>query len=503
MDMPDPHAFKANPFDRLWLKITGVSRDVLQKCPLHDWENVRAIGEIMLCTWIYQAALFSIVAHRLFATPGQIRPELILIAMFFATFIMLIDSYMVMRSGWHLSGISELKRGGGIDISGGTWARIKAGFFLLIRIGLSVALAQLTAVFLSLLIFSSDIDARVGADWRQANAVLVPGAAELVDSEITRATEAVNAQVERVAHLAAQVETLRQSEIDPSAAYTQPAQQEVAQLLAQKAKAEEDLRNAEKFAADELAGIKASPGNSGQAGSGPRRRAAMEQIGNARAHAQETARALEAARARLEAQREKHKTGGETMRQQARDQLPTFEKTLAGENARLVALKEELSRLTQGRGDAIRAAIETAPNHVPLDNGLLAQITVLEHMAQAHSKIAVVIILIDVVSFGFELASVLAKVTSYVPTTYAMLLARDAFVGAVHMADDIEAEVNPPSQDDPAPIDIMAPKFANDNRPLNGQAVGQNPFGDFDDPPPTPPKRPRGRPRKNPPPAAA
>jgi len=52
---------------------------------------------------------------------------------------MLIDSYMVMRSGWHLSGIEQLKRGG-IDVSGGPWARIKATIFLAVRIALSIGL---------------------------------------------------------------------------------------------------------------------------------------------------------------------------------------------------------------------------------------------------------------------------------------------------------------------------------------------------------------------------
>jgi hypothetical protein len=68
----------------------------------------------------------------------------------------------------------------------------------------------------------------------------------------------VRTQSERVAKLSAQVASLRQQEIDPSASdpQIQPAQQEVEQLLAQKAKADEDIRNAEIFASNELGGIK-------------------------------------------------------------------------------------------------------------------------------------------------------------------------------------------------------------------------------------------------------
>jgi hypothetical protein len=181
--------------------------------------------------------------------------------------------------------------------------------------------------------------------------------------------------------------------------------------------------------------------------------------------------------------------------------LPGFERKLAEENAKLVFLKDELARLTRGRGDAIRAAVEKAPNHVPLDNGLLSQLKVLEKLAAEDATVKWLIILIDVVSFGFELAAVLAKVTSYVPTTYAMLLARDAYIGAVRMVDAMMVELKPePSTDPKGPPIVMPPEPANDNWPAKEQAAGNSPFASDDHPPPSPPKRPRGRPRKSPPP---
>src|SRR3984957_1271546 len=97
----------------LWLmlliKIAGVDKETLRRCPLHDWENVRAVGEIMICTWLYQGGLFALILHRLFAAPGQIRPELVLVSMFIATFTIFIDSYRVMRRGWHLEGFKALR----------------------------------------------------------------------------------------------------------------------------------------------------------------------------------------------------------------------------------------------------------------------------------------------------------------------------------------------------------------------------------------------------------
>ena len=83
-----PH--RAEPFDRLLIKVAGVDEETLRLCQ-HHWDNVRAVGEIMICTWLYQAALFSVISHRLFAASGQIRPELVMVSMFIATFIMAIE----------------------------------------------------------------------------------------------------------------------------------------------------------------------------------------------------------------------------------------------------------------------------------------------------------------------------------------------------------------------------------------------------------------------------
>jgi len=488
---------KSSPLTKFQLKIAGVDEQTLRQCPPHDSDNARAVAEILICSWIYEASLFYIVGQRLFGTPGQMRPDLVLVPMFLASFILLIDSYMVMRSGWHLSGIEELKRGG-IDLSGGMMARVKAGSFLLIRILLSVGLAQLTAIFLSLILFNADIEARVQAGYRQANAPLIAEATTLVDGAIQRATDAVTAESANLDALAKQVTALRQNEIDPLAKDPQieQAQQEIAQLTAQKARLDDELRAAELFASNEAAGIKGAAGNSGQVGNGPRHRAAVEQVASATSHAKDAAAALEAARGRLESLLQQLAASGDATRLRAQDQRPGFEEALATETEKVAALKDQLATLTQNRANAIRAAVEHAPAYQPRDDGFLAQLVALEHIAQEDDKIAAVIILIDVTSFAFELAAVLAKITSFVPTTYAALLARDAYLNAVHIVDAMMVELNgAPSVPEAAMRPHNAP--ANDNRPGSSPAFGASLFGDPDDLPPQPPKRRRGRPRKN------
>jgi Domain of unknown function (DUF4407) len=484
----------AGPFTKFILKITGVDEETLRQCPPQDWDNVRAIGEIMICTWLYQCALFYIIGDRLFAEAGQIRPDVALAAMFIATFIMAIDSYMIMRSGWHLSGIEELKRGG-LDVAGGTLARAKAAVFLAIRIALSIGLAQLTAIFVALLIFGADIDARLLDKYREANAPLIATATTLVDGAIGRATAAAAAQSDHVASLTAQATTVRQNEIESP--QVQEAQREVARLIEENAKAEQDVKTAETFATNEMAGIKGANSNSGTAGRGPRYRAAMDQLAGAQTRAQKAARELNAARERLDNVRA-NTPANDTSRQRSHDQLIELEQTLAAEKAQLAVLKDDLAKLTSGREAAIRRSIEEAPGHVALEKGFLQQLIVLGQIADESRRIALVILLIDLVSFGFELAAVLAKVTSYVPTTYAVLLARDAYMRAVRVVDDMVAELKTRETDLPISPDIIPP-----GHPLDiGETIDVTPAAAPDagtiNPEPQPVRRKRGRPRKNP-----
>ncbi len=496
--MENLHPVKFTAFKKLLLKLCAVDEEILRQCPARDHGNAFAIGEIQLCFFVYTTGLFCGVAHKLGA-PDHFRPDLLLASSFLALNLTLQDSFLFLRSGWYANGL-ELLKAAGVTISNGLAAQVRAIFAFLVRVILSVGLALLSGILAGLILFSPDIMSRILGDWRQANAHLVVAASEGVDGEIRRATDAVNTQGARVAALATQVEALRQNEIDPSSGYSSSAQQEVRQLLEQKTKADEELRAAEKFGAAELAGLKVTSENSGVVGNGPKRRAAMEQVANARGHAQETTRALDAARARLDKLRNQQGAPSEAVRQQAHDQLPAFEKKLTEENARWLALKGELTRLTENRGDAIRAAIEKAPNHVPLDNGLLAQLRTLDQIASANPRIAAMIILVEVVCFTFDLAAMLARGAS-TPTTYAVLLVKQTYVSAVHIADEVVSELNPkPPAEAPAPQIIIPVRPANDNFRMHEQAVGQNPFDGHDDPPPTPPmKRKRGRPRKTPP----
>jgi uncharacterized protein YukE len=482
------------------LKIASVNLQLLTQCPEADAEDALGYAKLMIGSFLYQSLLFTAIGHALFAAPGHLRADIVVVGVGVAWFILLIDSRMIMASSWHLNGISELKRGG-IDVSGGAAARIKTNIFLAIRICLSVGLAQLTAVFVGLLVFAADISSLLEQSYLKVNRHQIEGAETLVDSAIKRAADAVTTQTAHVDALAAQVKSLRQDEIDPltSDPRAQEIQKEITRLRDQQTKADEAVQSAESFAIDEGGGLGRAPNNSGQAGQGPRYRAAMDQVKNAKAHAADIADALAKARGRLDALQ--GSVTAET-KQASHGQLTEFEQALKVANEKLTGLKAELDRLANGRESAIRRAVESAPDHISRQTGFLAQIVALERLAEEDRKIALVILLIDFVSFGLELAAVLAKVTSYCPTTYATLLARDAYLTSVRVADEVMTELKAieargalglevPAEDVPLAPDQTPPT----PRPI---PVGPDiPAAQTGEAVPAP-KRKRGRPRKHP-----
>jgi Domain of unknown function (DUF4407) len=500
-DSSAPKRGRFDPFTKLLTMIAGVDDETLRQCPPQDASSINAVSILLLGTFFYSATVFSAISHRLFAEPGHLDVRLIATSVAISAFIVAIDSYVFLRCSWFESGVTELARGG-LDISGGSNARIKGTVFLSVRVGLSLCLALLTGTFFSLIVFDKDINARIEYTYQVANAAIVREATSLVDGEIKRATDAVSAETAQIAALSDQITSLRQNEIDsvPSNPDLQPAQREIDQLISQKADADAAVLKAQSFEASELGGIKQSADNSGHAGNGPRHKAALQEVENARNHVQQVTEALNAARGRLDTLRKTFSSANEAVKQRAQSRLPAYEINRNEENAKLASLKDRLADLTNGRNDAIRKAVESAPNYVPHNTGFLAQIIALEQIANEDGKVASVILLFDLVSVGFELAAVLAKVMAYCPTMYAAIVARDVYMRAVRIVDEMMAELNGGPKPEAEPLDNPTFGFpANDNHkgPKVGPIIDMPPSASSDDPrPPQPPKRRRGRPRK-------
>lgn len=378
---------------RFLLWVSGVDEETLRECPAQDWDNVRAIALLLIASWVYQGALIAIAAHLLLAPEGGVHPTLVAGAFFISTVILLIDSYVFLRAGFHADGIRELARAG-IDLSGGWIAKLTARIFLSLRIMLSAALAQLTALIVGLVLWQADIAADLNHRFQQENASVIAAATSRADADDRQAADAVKGAQERVDGI--------QKQIDTTLRY---------------------LRNRSVWRNKE------------------------------RAH-------------------------------QAQAALPELEQDLRTATTDLNGLQETLARLRAGRAEAIQEEIDKSPARVERASGILAQLKALRRLAD-DPVVGAFILLIDVISFGLELAAVLAKVTTFIPSTYAALLARNSFMRVTVIADELEDFIN--RRERPGR-----------NGPRDGQSGG-NIIGFPGAGPGKPPtgKRPRGRPRKN------
>jgi hypothetical protein len=199
---------------------------------------------------------------------------------------------------------------------------------------------------------------------------------------------------------------------------------------------------------------------------------------------------LEAARARVETVRTHVAATKDAEGARGSNQLAAYEKAFAEENTRLAELKAELERLTSQQEREIRAIVESAPDHVPYGGGLLNRLTVLKQIADEKPWLTPVMLVLDLVAFGFELAGVLSKVTSYVPTVYAKLLAIRSYVAGYKMAHDLSELLADLDRHDSPPLQPTPPG--------NSESPPLDPFGAAPETPPSPPRRGRGRPRLHP-----
>jgi hypothetical protein len=467
---------------------------MLKYCPEHDRLVIRKNAALLLGSCAIQATTLSLVGHKLFAAPGEISPAIVTGSLLIAGQIQALDGYAFFLGSYHLSGIAALLRGG-LDIGGGPGPRARAASFA-VRLLLSFGLAQLMALFMGLVIYSSEINDHILADNRRANAQIVAKATTAVDGEIQAANDAVKTQSNRVEYLSKQTSILREHDIDPAgnAPEFQQAQQEINRLAEEKSKADDAVVTAQNFEAMELGGLKIAPQNSGIPGDGSRHKAALMAVENAKKHAAEIASALGAERARLDGLRKELGLANDAEKRRAHAELPAFEASLATEEERLAKFKLKVDNLDSGRADNIRRAVEHAADYVPLKQGFLAQLKAFKAIGREDGTIGTVMFLVDLVFMLLELGAVTVKAASYIPTDYSLLIAHRAFLNEVIAADDIEAALNKaPANENKSPAKSdTAP--ANDNKrggttpTASGAPVPPNP----------PPKRKRGRPRKTP-----
>ena len=494
MNMMNMEPRTPGPISKVLFKIAGADEATLRLCPESDWSNIRATSLLLIAAVIYMAAVLSLAAHEALTSDSKIHIDLIIGSGAVGMMFGLVDSYVFLRAGFYAEGLAELARGG-LDLRGGGDAKVKARVFLGVRILFSIGLAQLTAIFVSLALYGPEVAGEINRQYQQQNFALIAEAKLQVDGEIRRAADAVKGQEAHLAALQRQTAAMREGSVNPSAndSSIQAQQREVDQLLAEKSQREAESAAAQTFSANELSGAK-TPGNSGIVGRGPVRIAAEERAKAASARVAAADRDLTEARNRLDDLRKEMSSSDEERSRQAQQQLPQLDAEVQAATAQLTASGDNLTKLNGSREADIRAAVESAPDQIGRDQGLLAKLKALWRIAQ-DPGIKAVIILVDLVSLSLELACVLVKVTTLLPTTYAALVARDSYMRVVRIVDGMTTELDRGPE----------PRVGEPKGPPRSQSTDDNPMDPTfrappsvipNDVPPQPPKRPRGRPRK-------
>ena len=310
-----------------------------------------------------------------------------------------------------------------------------------------------------------EIDKAKGDEYQRNNAGLFAAAEARFDQQVQANAQALRESEQRLARYETEAAALRRVLVDPV-----PDAPELKLALTVLGRAEEgqesaakELADAQSFSTNELAGIIIAPGNSGKSGEGPVRNAAKERVATAQFRADAQRRSVADARQRLRETEAKVSSTADTKRRQAEANLERITQALPEEKSRFERLDDEQRRPTANREQIIRRAVDRDPSRVPEQDGFLARLKIL-HTLTSEPMTLVVVVLIDLALFGVELAAVIAKIASFVPTTYATKLALLDYGDFVTAATALIAMSPAPRPPAAAPIEQNPPGDAGDTR---------------------------------------
>ena len=461
------------PLTRAACFITGTDPDLLATCPKRDIDMVHTLALLMVGLFVWQTATFTLAGHIMRGTADQFDPLYLLPGLWLAFIILLLDSIVIMRASWHAHGLESLKRGGAI-VPQTIGARIKAGCMLALRVALSFVIAALMAIVFSIFLFHKEIDRARLLEFQDANAGLYAEHVLRYDEQITTNRRDQRTLREQLQRGAEEAVSLRQTLVSPAvdAPELKLAVSAVERLEEAKAIADRDLAAAQAFATNELAGIRAAPGNSGVAGVGPVRRAAEERLAAATERATAVQAELETAHARLREFEPKLTAAITAKRAYAETNLRRVQEAAAEAQARLEVLGIAETALLADRESALRSAVESDPQHVPMDDGLLGRVRLLGTLADNLGVLAA-ILLVKVFLLGIDLVAVFAKTTAYIPSTYALRLVTLDYRDAYHAVRTVEA-FSEEEFDRSPPTGLEAPTWENTSE---SPPAAAEPFG--------------------------
>lgn len=405
--------------ERMCAFLTGVDPELLMQGPPRDRAAVVTIGLIMLGVCAWQGTAFAFTAHMFLAAPGEVRPELLAVAALFAVLIMLMDGFMVIKSSWWFTGIEQLKRAG-MELPGYTAAKIKNGVLTVVRIALALVPAEMITVGVALFIFQVELIQVLNAEAVQRNAVVIRQITERDDADTGRMTERLAALQTARTQAAANAEALRGDALRVEAADPELAAGTARVTALEAAKLEAERR---------LAALPPATSR----GDATRRAIAQRLLAARRADLERTLREQEALRQRVDASRQDRGATVATRLKEATEAEADYQ-------TRVTVLAEEVAQRATGRAERIRTAVERDAAYVPPERGILARMRVLAKLTDDGWNFTL-LLLLHAFFLGIELAAVLSKVLSAVPSSYAVRLAGDEYATEYETVDGVHRRI--------------------------------------------------------------
>jgi hypothetical protein len=413
-DTPPP----ASGIQRFLASIGGAPRRFHSEMTPQDFGNFAGLGMLAVGSGCTEFVGFNVLGHALYGDTLS-SPAITAVALPAAICITVVDVCIFYRFPLHRLGLKELSRAGLRSTAiGSLGSKIATG----LRVCGCITTGAVVGFFLSLAAYSADISNQITADYLADNRGIADQAATVYDGLIKRATETVENEMAASRDLERQISSQQQS----------------------------DAREIQKARRRNWAMPAANP-----------------QLA-----------ALEARRAGLSGQLEKH--------------------------------KGELDGLIASRNPNILKAIDTSPNHKPKPEGELGRIKAFVKILEQNPGLLIVVAGIELIALGLTLAPALAH-SIYVPSSFAARMAlehlktvtRMAREGAILMAAAQQQQDKPGDDAEPEAIGMPADPPPHSPAPATGAVPAREPAPEA--PPTAPmivpteaPRRRRGRPRKTP-----
>ncbi len=401
---------------RLLAHLGGVNPDRLEGGPLDDRQAALRTGLALTTSFLFVTGASAAALAIAFDGAGPATLAVLAPAPLIGAAIALVDHAMI-QSHWMEAGLAAARQRGFVPAgANGPMAMLRrAGAALVVagvRVGLSASLAFSIATVVELSIFHSDIAARIAADQRAANALVLARAQGAVEANLA----AAQAEAARLAASLAAVEkrgdALAREVADETAALAAEREARLAQLQQQYDHSDEHAYDQSRRRIAEQYGQRIDGVGTGKPGKG----LVYDQ-------ADADAR-LAAARAKALAGEIAALRQAPLLRAADTEALGTARAETATLRAAHDAAIAERDRRAAARAADVHAALVADPAYVPVADGLVTRLGAMRELEASPSVLAFTLAIKGLLMM-LEMAGLIAKLLVAAPGRYGLFQALD------------------------------------------------------------------------------